>query len=239
MSIHNLLHYFRSALTPGKRPRKTRRRDARRFMANRLQVESLEDRRMLSFVPAANYTAGDQPQVISTGDFNNDGRLDLVTTNQGTDNVTLRLGNADGTFGTAISTPVGDQQRSIAVGDFDDDGNLDLWAVIGDHGVSSLLWGKGDGSFEAPIVGSDNPDTDLLSVAVGYRCRRRMSRTPSISRMASADIGIRRDLWNFDSRIVSVCSPGSTATTSPCRNARTTFRAGVNSGAVRTAIAAI
>ena len=103
---------------------------------------------MLSFTPAISYPVGTTPQTVIAADFNNDGRLDLVTANLGSDNVSVRLGSANGTFGPAISSPTGADPVSIAVGDFDGDGILDLATAGGDgsSGNVSILLGNDDGS---------------------------------------------------------------------------------------------
>ncbi|WP_445240479.1 DUF4347 domain-containing protein [Microcoleus vaginatus] len=44
---------------------------------------------------------------VAVGDFNKDGNSDLVTANNATNNVSLLLGNGDGTFGTATYFGVG------------------------------------------------------------------------------------------------------------------------------------
>ncbi len=148
MSIHNWLHYFRSELTPGKRPRKTGRRDAQRFMPYRLQVESLEDRRMLSFVPAANYpTAPATPSAIVTADFNNDGNLDLATcANAVTGSFSVLLGDGAGGFGAAQRTILASDLSAIAAADFNNDGRADL--VVSDTIGFYVLTGNGDGTFQ-------------------------------------------------------------------------------------------
>jgi hypothetical protein len=91
-----------------------------------------------------------QVTALSVGDFNHDGKLDLVAvgTQLGLGAGSLWLGNGDGTFGgtQAFSpAPVLDLQTGIAVGDFNGDGHSDL-AVVGTDGfgnfptVEVLLW---------------------------------------------------------------------------------------------------
>jgi len=81
-----------------------------------------------------------------------------VTTN----NVSILLGNGDGTFQTAANYPVGLVAFSLLVADFNGDGKLDL--AVGDINNSgpsnvSILLGNGNGTFQAAvsyIAGSNN-----------------------------------------------------------------------------------
>lgn len=88
---------------------------------------------------------------ITTGDFNNDGIIDLAAA-PATENVAIvMLGQGDGTFGPSTSYATGGSGGpgiySVATGDFNGDGILDLTAAdIGDSQVAVLL-GRGDGSF--------------------------------------------------------------------------------------------
>lgn len=139
----------------------------------RPRFEAFEDRRMLSFSPATLYAVGTDPQAVVTADFNNDGHPDLVTANVGSNNVSVRLGNAVGAFGPSIDSAAGYGPRSIAVGDFDGDGNLDLAAVNGfgysevGKSVVSVMFGNGDGSFLAPTEIILDPNSAPQSVSVG------------------------------------------------------------------------
>ena len=91
---------------------------------------------------------------IVAGDFSGNGHLGLAVTDEITENVSIFLGNGDGTFQPAVAYPLGEIVHSLIAGDFNGDGKLDL-AVTGSSGVSLML-GNGDGTFrlEDPGVGA-------------------------------------------------------------------------------------
>ena len=57
--------------------------------------------------PAADFPVGVSPSAVTVGDFNGDGKSDLAVANNGSDNVSVLLGNGNGTFQTARNYPVG------------------------------------------------------------------------------------------------------------------------------------
>ena len=69
----------------------------------------------VSFEPPANYTVGECPQYIATADFRRMGKLDLVSANDCSGNVSVLLGNGDGTFQpqAQYSAGGGDSQAPI------------------------------------------------------------------------------------------------------------------------------
>jgi hypothetical protein len=129
----------------------------------RLQIEPLEDRTVPSFYAPVGYTAGTNPYAIVTADFNGDSRLDLAVVNANSDNVSILLGNGDGTFQAAQNYTTGAIPESLAVGDFNGDGKLDIVTANADD--LSVLPGNGDGTFgpRADINIGSGP----RSVAVG------------------------------------------------------------------------
>ena len=73
-----------------------RRHHAHHGGIHRLGLETLEDRRLLAFSPSASFPVGPtQPYDVVTGDFTNDGNLDVATA---ADTVNMLAGNGDGTL---------------------------------------------------------------------------------------------------------------------------------------------
>ncbi|MHB1795681.1 MAG: FG-GAP-like repeat-containing protein [Acidobacteriaceae bacterium] len=115
-----------------------------------------------AFAKPVSYAASMFPGPIVAADMNKDGKLDLIvassdnaaptSTDPFAPNGTLNvlLGNGDGTFQTALSSPLNDPSYSnIAVADMNQDGIPDV--VVGDDGrpffYTQILYGKGDGTF--------------------------------------------------------------------------------------------
>ncbi len=94
---------------------------------------------------------GHSPESIAVGDFNGDGKADLVVTDVNDNVVTILLGNGQGAFTPVPGTLAGDDTNAVAVGDFNGDGKADLAiAVLGDtNGSVTILLGNGDGTFTA------------------------------------------------------------------------------------------
>jgi len=91
---------------------------------------------------------GPGPKFVVTGDFSQDGWLDLATANFLENYGSAMTGDGDGTFTAGIGGPTtGQGPDAIAVADFTGDGILDLaYANQGDNTIS-ILPGSGDGSF--------------------------------------------------------------------------------------------
>ncbi len=69
--------------------------------------------------------------------------------NQNDSNISVLLGNGDGTFQSQMTYPTGRTPSSVAAGDFNGDRKLDLSVSnYGDNSVSVLI-GNGDGTFQS------------------------------------------------------------------------------------------
>jgi hypothetical protein len=124
-----------------------------------------------TFTDVGNFPAGDWPFGIAAGDLNDDDIPDLAVVNQDSDDLSVLLGNGDGTFGPEqrYSLAPGDPDfdpYDIAIADLDDDGLQDL-AVTNWISYSppepdlSVLFGTGGGQFteavNADMNGGSNP----------------------------------------------------------------------------------
>jgi len=102
---------------------------------------------------------GTWPFSIKSGDFNNDGHIDLVEANDHERTISVLLGDGNGSFSSPrylIVSSSGDIVpraggiRAIDVGDFNKDGNLDIAAVSFDEGRVFIFLGDGYGNFSIP-----------------------------------------------------------------------------------------
>jgi hypothetical protein len=114
---------------------------------------------------------GSLPVALAVGDFNGDGKPDIVTVNASSGasqaSISVFLNKGDGTFAAAsvIATPASGQ--SIAVGDINSDGLQDLW--IGASPQSFVMFGNGNGTFQAAISLATAPSGGggAMGVAIG------------------------------------------------------------------------
>jgi len=112
-----------------------------------------------TFAAPVDYSAGSEPGAVAVGDFNHDGKLDIVAANFGNfagNSVSILLGNGDGTFQLQKQYDTSNGPVSVVVADFNGDGRLDLAvacacgnsATCGRPGDISILLGNGNGTFQ-------------------------------------------------------------------------------------------
>jgi hypothetical protein len=106
-----------------------------------------------TFDDPAHYGVGESPLGIVSGDFNNDGHLDLVNANFRSDppSLSLLLGRGDGTFASDVRIETGLLPDFLLTRDFDGDSNLDL--IVSNAGSTDVAVhvGRGDGTFADPV----------------------------------------------------------------------------------------
>jgi hypothetical protein len=104
--------------------------------------------------PHSPIVVGAQPVSLAVGDFNGDGKPDVVTANfgeqgqPGTGSVSVLPGNGDGTFQTPSTLPFSGSPIAVVTGDFNGDGKPDLAVADFQSGTVSIFLGKGDGTFK-------------------------------------------------------------------------------------------
>jgi len=157
---------------------------------NAVQIDLNQGGGRFDFTAAPNYAVGDQPAALGSGDFNNDGDVDLVSVNTMSDNVSILTNNGAGVF-TVVNVAVRNRPTAVAVADLDGDGDLDLAVTNRGPDNVSILRNNGAGVFSegpprpsvgagarpagivaADFIGNDglidlvtvNPGTDNLSL---------------------------------------------------------------------------
>jgi Bacterial Ig-like domain (group 3)/FG-GAP-like repeat len=90
-------------------------------------------------------------QGIASGDFNQDGKLDVVVSQDQANPLQVFLGNGDGTFKAADQLPAVNLPNVVAAADIDGDGHIDLIVCLGYYNLVQIMYGNGDGSFQPPV----------------------------------------------------------------------------------------
>ncbi len=106
---------------------------------------------------------------IATGDFNRDGRPDLVVSARnlgGVSGLAVALNLGNGTFGTPFPVDANIQPYGLAVGDLNGDGNLDIAASNIISRDMSVILGDGQGGFTTP-TNTDLSSSGSIRVAIG------------------------------------------------------------------------
>jgi hypothetical protein len=87
---------------------------------------------------------------LTTGDLNQDGNLDVITSAGGSDGAGANalLGNGDGTFRSSVNQFFTGGDAAVALGDFNGDGYPDLVSAGVDVAIQV---GHGDGTFALPV----------------------------------------------------------------------------------------
>ncbi len=79
-----------------------------------------------SFYPGQQYPVGSGPSSMAVRDVNGDGRLDVVTANYGSNDVSVLLGDGDGALDAQRGVEVGRVELCVAGADVKGDGRIDV-----------------------------------------------------------------------------------------------------------------
>ncbi|MFQ5509536.1 MAG: tandem-95 repeat protein [Leptospirillia bacterium] len=94
---------------------------------------------------------------LAVGDFNGDGRDDLVRTLKSTHQVAVFLSGAGGSMSSHTTYSVDLQPSGVAVADVTGNGNLDIVTSNAGNDSTSLLAGDGAGGFAAAVTTAAHP----------------------------------------------------------------------------------
>src|SRR5579859_8033614 len=93
-----------------------------------------------TFAAEQTYLVGHRPTTIKVADFDGDGKVDIVVSNNESSSVSILLGNGDGTFQNQRTSAVNGPLNAVDVGDFNGDGRPDMATANGaDWSMSVLL----------------------------------------------------------------------------------------------------
>ncbi len=124
--------------------------------------------------PHADYATGYGPRSVAQGDFNKDGKPDLVIADAGDathpgSTVSVHLGKGDGTFSGPVAYAAGKVPVGIFIADFNNDGNPDIAVANRSDKTVSVLLGDGNGTFRPHVdyPAANNPLEYPDSIAGG------------------------------------------------------------------------
>ena len=111
-----------------------------------------------------NVSSTSTSSAVAAGDVNNDGNPDVVVANPTLGNVSLLLGNGNGTFQAPTSVASGGSVNyGLLLLDIDGDGKKDIVAANGAAGTVSVMRGNGNGTFQAAVSTSACAGTSRLA----------------------------------------------------------------------------
>jgi hypothetical protein len=97
--------------------------------------------------PGSPFAVGRTPLAVAVADVNRNGRLDVITANQDSSDVTVLLGGGTGRFDAGSRSTAGIQPGWMASADLNGDGDADLVLTEHESHRAAVLLGDGRGTF--------------------------------------------------------------------------------------------
>jgi hypothetical protein len=107
------------------------------------------------FITGGTVVTGSGPNALASGDFNGDGKQDLVVVDGSVGKLMVLIGKGNGQFLPGVNYPGPVKPDAVQVADINHDGTLDLIATgkgQGGTGSVTVLLGNGDGTFQSPVA---------------------------------------------------------------------------------------
>jgi Bacterial Ig-like domain (group 3)/FG-GAP-like repeat len=181
-----------------------------------LSSTPLEATCTFGFLSHTEYPANSKPGDVTTGDFNNDGYVDVVVQNRTMLQVSILLGLAGGGFGAPTAIPTEYAQSDIQAAHFNADGNLDLVLSIPwsnnftVYPYLKVLLGNGNGGFTAvPYTSQQLVYQNPTAIALGD-----FNKDGKMDAATAKNDGQFSSMQNLGGRLVQVAeydTPGSLA----------------------------
>ncbi|MFN0207168.1 MAG: beta strand repeat-containing protein [Planctomycetota bacterium] len=123
--------------------------------------------------PSAEYASGTAPAGVAAADMTGDGKIDLITVNSGSNNISMIRSKGSGLFSPPANTATGAAPAHVTILDVNNNGSLDVVTFNATPQNLSILSNNGLGAFTSlPVIGIGSAVSGLTSVDLNNDGRR-------------------------------------------------------------------